>query len=448
MSDRFPTAEERWQRQGVVADMNKRVKPSEGNKTFCMAPWTHTYLSPQMERRLCCSSREDSKTFTQYIDTKSKTQPFKPDTLEEHWNSDYMKKIRVDLMAGKEIPQCQVCNHKLLSVATYRTHFNTLFEKNIDEAFAKTKDDGHTDMKVTSWDYRFNNLCNFKCRMCGDMLSSSWEAETRKHNNWNKESQPWMASPLREQIKKFQDQQVVQEFIDSIETKQVREIYWCGGEPLMWDMHWKAMERIIELGFADEVYVRYNTNLSRTSFRKSNLFDLLKYFNDWQVCASMDGTGEVAEYIRDGLDYPQWLRNFKEGLSISTNARQMRLDFTITMPGLLELKNMFDLSVELNTEVLTKVMFTFSNDEILSPLSLPKDLLHTIIDEALQYMEPRATNKQRALISVLKNLKTRDTFTPTKQGKLRQLWIDKIRKQDITTILAKDKRILEWWASI
>jgi len=107
-----------------------RIKPKDGNKTFCMAPWTHTYLSPQMERRLCCSSREDSKTFTQYIDTKSKTQPFKPDTLEEHWNSDYMKKIRVDLMAGKEIPQCQVCNHKLLSVATYRTHFNTLFEKN------------------------------------------------------------------------------------------------------------------------------------------------------------------------------------------------------------------------------------------------------------------------------------------------------------------------------
>ena len=126
----------------------------------------------------------------------------------------------------------------------------------------------------------------------------------------------------------------------------------------------------------------------------------------------------------------------------------MRLDFTITLLGLLELKNMFDLSKELNTEVLTKVMFTFSNDEILSPLSLPKDLLHSIIDEALDYMEPRATKKQRALIDVLKNLKTRETFTPTKQGKLRQMWIDKIRKQDITKLLAKDNRILKWWTNI
>jgi hypothetical protein len=208
------------------------------------------------------------------------------------------------------------------------------------------------------------------------------------------------------------------------------------------------MERIIELGFADEVYVRYNTNLSRTSFGKSNLFDLLGYFSDWQVCASMDGTGEVAEYIRDGLDYTQWLRNFKEGLSIATNPRQMRLDYTITMPGLLELKNMFDLSQELNTEVLTKVMFTFSNDEILSPLSLPKDLLHTIIDEALEYMKPRATRKQKALMDVITNLKTRDTFTPSQSGKKRQLYLDKIRKKDITKILDKDKRLLEWWKNI
>ena len=175
---------------------------------------------------------------------------------------------------------------------------------------------------------------------------------------------------------------------------------------------------------------------------------MLSYFNDWQVCASIDGTGEIGEYVRDGLDYEQWLRNFKEGLAVATNPRQMRLDFTITLLGLLELKNMFDLSQSLNTEILTKVMFTFSNDEILSPLSLPKDLLHSIIDDALDYMEPKATSKQQALIDVLKNLKTRETFTPTQKGKLRQMYIDKIRKQDITKILQKDKRILEWWTNI
>jgi hypothetical protein len=426
----------------------KRIKPSEGNKTFCMAPWTHTYLSPQTERRMCCASREPAQSFKQYIDTGNDAKEYKPLTLKEHWNSEHMKSVRLRMMAGEELPECQVCDHKLLNTDVYRSYWNQLFKDRVDEAYDSTDETGATTMQTISFDYRFNNLCNFKCRMCGDMLSSSWEAESRKNKTWTKESQPWMASPLREQIIKFQDTQVVQEFVEAVETKTIKEIYWCGGEPLMWDMHWKAMQRIIELGFAKEVYVRYNTNLSRTSFKGTKLFDLLPQFQDWQICSSLDGTGEVGEYIRDGLNYEQWLRNFKEGMAVAKTTREMRLDYTITMPGLLELKNMFDLSRELDTEILTKVMFTFSNDEILSPLALPKELLHTLIDEALAYMEPLASHKQRALIDVIKNLKNRETFMPTKKGKQRQESIDKIRRQDITKILSRDERVLDWWTSI
>ena len=413
-----------------------------------MAPWTHTYLSPQTERRMCCASREPAHSFKQYIDTGNEAKEYKPLTLKEHWNSDHMKSVRLRMMAGEELSECEVCDHKLLNTNVYRSYWNQLFKHKIDEAFDSTDETGATTMPTISFDYRFNNLCNFKCRMCGDMLSSSWEAESRKHNTWNKQSQPWMESPLREQITKFQDTQIVQEFVEAIESKTIKEIYWCGGEPLMWEMHWKAMQRIIELGFAKDVYVRYNTNLSRTSYKGTNLFDLLPQFQDWQICSSLDGTGEVGEYIRDGLDYKKWLNNFKEGMAVAKTSREMRLDYTITMPGLLELKNMFDLSKELDTEILTKVMFTFSDDEILSPLSLPKELLQNIVDEALAYIEPLAGRKQQSLIDVLKNLKQRETFTATKKGKERQQRIDKIRRQDITKILSRDTRILEWWASI
>ena len=429
-------------------NMTNRIKPNEGNKTFCMAPWTHTYLSPQTERRMCCASREPAQSFKQYIDTGNDAKEYKPLTLKEHWNSDHMRSVRLRMMAGEELSECEVCDHKLLNTDVYRSYWNQLFNDRVDEAYDSTDETGATTMQTISFDYRFNNLCNFKCRMCGDMLSSSWEAESRKNKTWSKESQPWMASPLREQIVKFQDTQVVQEFVEAVETKRIKEIYWCGGEPLMWDMHWKAMQRIIELGFAKEVYVRYNTNLSRTSFKGTKLFDLLPEFQDWQICSSLDGTGEVGEYIRDGLNYEQWLRNFKEGLAVAKTSREMRLDYTITMPGLLELKNMFDLSRDLDTEILTKVMFTFSDDEILSPLALPKELLHTLIDEVLEYIEPLASRKQRSLIDVIKNLKNRETFTPTKKGKQRQESIDKIRRQDITKILRRDKRVLEWWTSI
>jgi len=92
------------------------------NKVFCMAPWTHTYISPQSERRLCCASREEHSFQKQYIDSSNDSKygavkdsgtsldAYKPVSLKEHWNSEYMKDIRVKLMRGEEIPQCDVCN--------------------------------------------------------------------------------------------------------------------------------------------------------------------------------------------------------------------------------------------------------------------------------------------------------------------------------------------------
>ena len=112
----------------------KRNKPSEGNKTFCMAPWVHTYLSPQMERRLCCASLEGFTNFKQYIDKQESDGSVKLNlpTLEEHWNSNYMKGVRKDLMAGKEIPQCETCNYKLLNANVYRQHFNRMYSNQIN----------------------------------------------------------------------------------------------------------------------------------------------------------------------------------------------------------------------------------------------------------------------------------------------------------------------------
>jgi len=424
-----------------------KVKPSQGNDTFCMAPWTHTYLSPQTERRLCCASREPATSFEQYIDAGTSKTPYSPITLKQHWNSPHMQSVRKRMMAGETLPECEVCNLKLLNTDVYRSYWNNLFEHLIDQSFDSTTDEGVTTMQPISYDYRFNNLCNFKCRMCGSMLSSSWEAEQRKQKDWSVKTSPWMEPSLREQIKQFQDTQVVDEFMESIENKTIKEIYWCGGEPLMWEIHWTAMKRIIDLNFSDQVYIRYNTNLSRTSYKGQNIYEMLPKFQDWQICASIDGTGEVGEYIRDGLDYAQWLQNFKQGVSIAKTSREMRLDYTITMPGLLELKNMFDLSKELNVQILTKVMFTFSNDEIFSPLSLPKELLHEIIDDALKYIEPRATWKQQSMIDVLQNMKTRDCFIPTNKGKQRQIYIDKIRNVSINNIL-KNTKLWNWWQSI
>jgi len=188
-------------------------------KTLCMAPWVHTYLSPQTERRMCCASREPAQNFGQYIDTKSGTGRYIPITLDEHWNSEHMKSVRRRMMAGEEMPECEVCHNKLLNTDVYRSYFNQLFNHKYDEAMALTDETGYTTMKPVSWDYRFSNLCNFKCRTCGDMLSSSWEAEERQHGtiNWDDSKNNWMIPEIKEKITAFQDSQIEAEFSQAVE---------------------------------------------------------------------------------------------------------------------------------------------------------------------------------------------------------------------------------------
>lgn len=420
-----------------------------------MAPWTHTYLSPQTERRMCCASREPAQNFEQYIDTSTGTGRYIPLTLEEHWNSEHMKSVRRRMMAGETLPECDVCNSQLLNTDVYRSYFNRLFAHKYDEAMQQTQADGSTTVKPVSWDYRFSNLCNFKCRMCGDMLSSSWESEQRQHDmiDWANPKNNWMKPEVRQQISTFQDTQIEAEFAQAVEEHRVEEVYWVGGEPLMYEQHWRYMQRIIELGDGPRVYARYNTNLSRISYRGSNLFsDVLAHLRDWQVCASLDGTGRTGEYIRTGLDYSAYVENFKQGLKIATNPRQMRIDFTLTLPGLFEVENIQNLADELGVDILAKVIFSFSPDIILSPLALPRELL----DRTIDCLIPKTRG---ALQDVLAQLKNRPTFAEQwpdtyraglTRGKQRILQLEKIRNDSYTLkdILAKDKDIKDWYDAI
>ena len=436
------------------------LKPSEGNKTFCMAPWTHTYLSPQSERRLCCASTEPAQNFKQYIDTNGGTNTYNPMSLDEWWNSDHLKSVRKRMLQGEELPECQVCNKKLLHTTVYRDHFNMLFKDIIDQAYQNTKEDGSTDMKCVSFDYRFSNLCNFMCRMCGSNLSSSWEAEEKKHIEGFENERLWATKENKKKMDEFVINIAEPEFEEAITDRRLREIYWVGGEPLMYPQHWKYMKMLTDNNLGNQVYARYNTNLSRIVFNKINLFDdILKNFSAWEVCASIDGTNEIGEYVRTGLDYNKFIENFEHGLKFANGRnKRLNLDFTITTPGLFEIEKMFELSLKYDVNIITKTTFAFTSTVFMSPLVLPRKILTRIIDDVLKKIKPRATIKQKGMIDILEGYSQRQTFeenyddwfTGRSKGKGFLLEMEARRKNPITMeeIMKKDDELYDWWRSI
>ena len=442
-----------------------KIKPSEGNKTFCMAPFSHTYLSPQSERRLCCASREKATWATQYIDSEKAdvSSDYSPMSLDDHWNSPYMMDIRKKLMAGEEIPQCNVCNNKLLNIHIYRDYFTqTLFPHKVDEAFEKTNDDGYTEMKPISYDYRISNLCNFKCRMCGDQLSSQWEAENRKLGKYNHGGDAWASKQYKPVIEKFQKEVAEKELWDAVYEGRIEEIYWVGGEPLMWDIHWEIMKYLVDNGQSHNVVVRYNSNLSRVSYKEHYLYDYLPHFKSVQICASIDGIGDIVEYVRHGIVWDEWIKNFKEGLFLNEQygSYGISFDLTVTSPGLFSMKKMIDITSELDVHTLIKTTFSFDSSIVMSPMMIPRHILEPILDEIIDYAKEKAqvNNKIWNYVTCFEDIKKKQTFEEQyldwedgiKRGKTRLKMIDAFRNNEnkIEEIFGNYPPLLEWWNNI
>ena len=429
---------------------------------FCVAPWTHTYISPQSERRLCCASREEATWQKQYIDSGTQhTDEYNPITLEEHWNSDHMKSVRKRILAGENIPECQVCNSNLLNLYTYRQYFtDNLFPHKIDEILENTNEDGSTSLKPISFDYRIYNLCNFKCRMCGEQLSSSWETEKRIMNMWSPQHDRWMLPENKIKIEDFQSTVAEDELWKSVKDNTIEEIYWVGGEPLMYEIHWEVMKYLVESGHSKNVIVRYNTNLSRTTYKGVNLYDLLPHFKRVNMCCSQDATGDVAEYIRSGLKWDEWLVNFKNGIFLNQQYGMdaMVLDVTLTLPSMLDMKQLIDLAVELKVKSYVKITFDFDPSAIMSPMCLPREILNPILDELIEYEALHGNEYTRVYSETFKDMKARPNFSDKyvdyqkgiHNGKQRYIKIDEHRKEQsmLKDILSRNTAVLDWYNSI
>ena len=433
-----------------------------------MAPWTHTYLSPQGERRLCCASREHASFIRQYIDQPGSAAEasFHPLTLDEHWNGERMRSVRRRMLAGETLPECEVCSSQMLNLHTYQRYFTeSLFPHLIEAAFARTAPDGATDLRPISFDYRFTNSCNFKCRMCGSQLSSSWEQEDSEHAGWKTFSEAWTKPDVRQRMREFQDEIAEKEFAAAITEQRIEEIYWVGGEPLVWELHWKYMGMLVENGSAKKVRVRYNTNLSRIAWKGVRLFDdLLPHFKDYNVCASIDAAGKIGEFVRTGLVWGRWLENFKHGVSRKRGREDsIVMDVTLTLPGLFGMKELLDLAHELGVKMYVKVMFAFDPTKVLSPLALPRTLLNDLLDDLIAYCEPRVTWRTRVLLDTLVELRKRPTFAEefpqgweagAARGKREQARVAAIRgdgkdgRLSLEEIYAARPEILKWWEAI
>tara|TARA_B100000683_G_scaffold194341_1_gene187430 strand:- start:998 stop:2293 length:1296 start_codon:yes stop_codon:yes gene_type:complete len=284
------------------------------SKTFCPLPWIHLATRPNGDVRVCCTANasgaglEDDKEVG-LVKKDGVNMNLRDHTIEEVWNSDHMRRTRLQMLEGIIPASCRKCfNEEQNGIVSKRQWETKVWTERLDipSIVSKTADDGSLPVDIPYFDLRLGNVCQLKCIMCSPHDSSSWIKEWKiQYPKYNlvREDQGWDPSFDYTWYQKGS-------FIDTMKSqvKNIKELYFAGGEPLMIPEHYKILEFMVDSGHAENCVIRYNSNGLRLP---PKLFKLWEKFKEIKFNFSIDAYGEKNEYIR----YPS---KWKE---IETNLR-------------------------------------------------------------------------------------------------------------------------------
>ena len=433
--------------------MESSQKKKEYNKTFCMAPWTHMNIGPNGDVYPCClmpiCDVEKSATENESIPTleavasecAGDSRDFKMgslmnESLREIWNGEKMRELRRNMIAGKECSYCTACyKEEEIGRGSARQNFNNIYSKH-HKYVKETKEDGTFErFNVVYWDFRLNNICNFKCRMCGPGYSSAWEQEMRKEFNIPGEYPKLDLDMIYQDIEPLYD--------------IVEEVYFAGGEPLISDHHYKILNKLIQKHRNRSVRISYNTNFSTLKYKDNDVLELWKRFPNLHISISFDGTGKRGELIRKGFDWQKFLDNFKMFRNVFPNK-------SVSVNCVVQAMNCFhvmDAQKELYLRGVINSWDDFSlcilhNPEILSVLILDAEL-RKLLGEKIKYhiqnylVPAKAQKSIKQYMSILKLLSTekKDHLIPSFRSYMSAL--DTIRNENSLEVFPELERIIK-----
>ncbi len=283
-------------------------------KTFCPLPWIHLATRPNGDVRVCCTANASGAGIVDdkevgLIKNSGKNLNLLSHTVEEIWNSDSMKNIRLQMLDNKIPPSCTKCFDEEAKGITSKRQWETIQWRerlDIDKIVAKTSVDGTLPVDIPYFDLRLGNLCQLKCIMCSPHDSSSWIKDWKlQYPNYKtielKQDQEWNRHYNYTWYQKSS-------FLDSMkeQSKNIKELYFAGGEPLLIPEHYKILEFMIETDSAKNCVLRYNSNGLELS---EKLFDLWNHFKEVRFNFSIDAVGEKNDYIRYPSDWNSVVKN-------------------------------------------------------------------------------------------------------------------------------------------
>lgn len=263
---------------------------------FCSSPWFHVRINPAgyyVECRWFAST-----AVTDYhIENMS---------ISEYMNSQTMRQLRMDLLNGHRISDCELCyeqdefnkvsgrQKQLLKSAIKLEYFDkslassphySLFEHSYNNQ-------GHTNYLPVDLQIDLGNTCNSACIMCSPSYSTKLATDYIKFNPVAPDLFPKFPS-----FKNWPDNPtLVDKFVNELgEIPNIKYIHFLGGETLYLKSFYNICNRLIENGLSKEITIGTTTNCT---VYNSELENIIKNFKSVHLGLSVETLTTLNDYIR------------------------------------------------------------------------------------------------------------------------------------------------------
>jgi MoaA/NifB/PqqE/SkfB family radical SAM enzyme len=344
--------------QSIIIDNNYEKLVKKYQDTYCVLPWMHLYVGTTGDVLPCCIADQNLPLGNVF-----------DHSINDIMTSIPTQQLKQNMLQGYRSKSCNVCySREDSNLPSPRIKHNYQFDK-----YRSTDIEKYQPVYL---DIRINNICNFKCRMCNEWFSSSIAQETKKIYGPNAKL-PYHYIDI-ESLDHNERQEITEEILQLV-TKDIEKIYFAGGEPLLAQEHYSMLQKLIDIGHTD-VPINYNTNMSVLQFKNISVIELWQKFTDVTVGASIDASGDVAEYVRNGTIWNDIIKNIN---SVKKECPHVNLKITSTV-GFLNCKNLMQLQRDwISTEYIPAKSFEITC--LTSPNFLSLGVIPEIHKKRLQH---------------------------------------------------------------
>ena len=339
------------------------------SNAICAFPWVHMSADQQGEMIICCNTYD--RTTIKNNEGKVWRLQDITDPL-EYFNSNYYKKVRLDMLNEKEPDACKKC-YDIEKNGGRSIRQNSLDEHDMIDLVNKTNiETGElAELTLSYVHFMWGNKCNLKCKMCDPHSSNQLIEEFRQMGFTNYEYDN--ISEFSIDWSYIQNKQILEKIAPYIRILNV-----TGGEPLVNSDFLEYCYYLSDNNFSTNINLSFHTNLT---VLPKKFVDSWKKFKTVTLKASIDAIEKDYEYIRYPGKWSSIEKNLKELLTIS--------DFLPTLG--IEIHTVFS---SFNAHAIPNLIRYLSNIESKNFLKFPNTLLVTYPSYADSRCIPLQVKKQ------------------------------------------------------